>query len=106
MAYYDENGRITIDEVAAQNDIRRTAEAQRIMEGVLRRLKQLLLETGDFQGETAGAITEKAGELMNETKRLIGNLEETQTYISKTVAYYKWLDEEISRRLAEQSLGG
>ena len=56
MAYHDMNGRIMIDEAAAQADIRQERQAVQILRRAARALRAVQNEANDFQGETASAI--------------------------------------------------
>lgn len=92
MAYRDSDGKITIDEAAAQTDINRAARAAEILRQASNTLKTVVSETSSFQGETANAIVEKAQELQTRVQMMISNLEETQSYTRKVVAHYQEVD--------------
>ena len=78
MAYRDENGKITIDDVAAGEDIRKIEQAQ--------------------------AIYDKSQELINQIQRLDNNLEETTNYIRHVLAVYKAKDEMLKAIMASQNM--
>ena len=78
MAYRDENGKITIDDVAAGEDIRKIERAQ--------------------------AIYDKSQELINQIQRLDNNLEETTNYIRHVLAVYKAKDEMLKAIMASQNM--
>ena len=78
MAYRDENGKITIDDVAAGEDIKK--------------------------GQTAQAIYDKSQELINQIQRLDNNLEETTNYIRHVLAVYKAKDEMLKAIMASQNM--
>ena len=76
MAYKDENGKITIDDVAAGEDIRKIERAQSILQNALQSLRAAQTEGANSKGETAQAIYDKSQELINQIQRLDSNLEE------------------------------
>ena len=96
MAYKDENGKITIDDVAAGEDIRKIERAQSILQNALQSLRAAQTEGANSKGETAQAIYDKSQELINQIQRLDSNLEETTNYIRHVLAVYKAKDENIS----------
>ena len=93
MAYKDENGKITIDDVAAGEDIRKIERAQSILQNALQSLRAAQTEGANSKGETAQAIYDKSQELINQIQRLDSNLEETTNYIRHVLAVYKAKDE-------------
>ena len=56
--------------------------------------EELIKQAADGQGETATAVVEKANELKMQIEKLISALENTEDYISHTVAKYKRIDKE------------
>lgn len=71
MAYKDENGKITIDDVAAGEDIRKIERAQSILQNALQSLRAAQTEGANSKGETAQAIYDKSQELITRFKGLI-----------------------------------
>lgn len=102
MAYRDENGKITIDEVAAQADICKIESAQAILQDALQSLKAAQTEGANSQGQTAQAIHEKAQELISRIQRLDRNLEETTNYIRHVLAVYKAKDEALKALMSQE----
>ena len=100
MAYRDENGKITIDDVAAGEDIRKIERAQAILQNAL----QSLTEGANSKGQTAQAIYDKSQELINQIQRLDNNLEETTNYIRHVLAVYKAKDEMLKAIMASQNM--
>ena len=84
MAYKDENGKITIDDVAAGEDIRKIERAQSILQNALQSLRAAQTEGANSKGETAQA----------------SNLEETTNYIRHVLAVYKAKDEMLKEIMA------
>lgn len=104
MAYRDENGKITIDDVAAGEDIRKIERAQSALQNALRSLKAAQTEGANMKGQTARAIYDKSQELVNQMQRLDHNLEETTNYIRHVLAVYKAKDEMLKAIMAAQNM--
>lgn len=99
MAYYDENGKITIDENAANSDIRRIETALARLEDSKKTLTALLKQAADGQGQTTMAVTEKSAELVNRINDMISRLEETRDFIRRTVAHYQQVDADLKAKI-------
>ena len=99
MAYYDENGRITIDEVAAQADIRRIETAIASLNNSKKAINNLIQQATSEQGQTSSAIIEKATEMRNQIDAVISRLSETASFISRTVTHYQWVDQKIKEAI-------
>ncbi|MCI5700940.1 MAG: hypothetical protein MR308_11280 [Lachnospiraceae bacterium] len=95
MAYYDSNGKITIDEIAANGDIAKINQALPSLENAKNALEHLLEQGSSSKGETGAAVVEKTQELIKMLNTLINALEETKGCISKTVKHYQKLDQEV-----------
>ena len=95
MAFVDENGRITMDEDAANADIANINAAQEVISDSRRLLQILSSEASGYSGNTALAITGKADELLAELNRLDQNLTDTAQYIHKVVEIYRQKDLEL-----------
>ena len=100
MAYRDENGKITIDDVAAGEDIKKQA----ILQNALQSLRAAQTEGANSKGQTAQAIYDKSQELINQIQRLDNNLEETTNYIRHVLAVYKAKDEMLKAIMASQNM--
>lgn len=98
MAYRDMNGNITINENAANADIKRLCAAKQYLVDSENAINSLI-KAADGQGETATAVVEKANELKMQIERLISALENTEDYISRTVAKYKRIDKEVTESI-------
>lgn len=99
MAYYDENGRIIIDEVAAQADIRRIETAIASLNNSKKAINNLIQQATSEQGQTSSTIIEKATEMRNQIDAMIARLSETASFISRTVAHYQWVDQKIKEAI-------
>ena len=92
MAYRDMNGKVMIDEAAAQADIRQERQAEQILRRAANALQAVQNESNSFQGETAAAIGERAEQLRRQILNLISDLEDTQNYTQRVVRRYWLLD--------------
>lgn len=99
MAFHDDKGRITIDEQAAAQDIRRLREAADILKESREAIRSLQRQSGDMQGKAASAIQAKGQEMEKELARMIEKLENSADFIRKTVEHYRRLDEELKRAI-------
>ena len=97
MAYRDMNGNITINENAANADIKRLCAAKQYLVDSENAINSLIKQAADGQGETA--VVEKANELKMQIEKLISALENTEDYISRTVAKYKRIDKEVTESI-------
>lgn len=106
MAYRDGSGAITIDEIAAANDIRRIQEA----EGYLAQSRQVIIQLMDLAdgmtGQTADAIRDKAYELQTQVDRLNSRLVESRQLISATVKRYQQIDAQLASHISKNGAAG
>ena len=80
MAYRDMNGKVMIDEAAAQADIRQERQAEQILRRAANALQAVQNESNSFQGETAAAIGERAEQLRRQILNLISDLEDPELH--------------------------
>ncbi len=99
MAYHDENGKITIDEVAAEQDIRRLERAIADLNASKNAMKNLMNTAAAGKGEAVSAVTEKSGEMINKINDMISRLDETVSFIKRTVSHYRQVDENIKNAI-------
>lgn len=99
MAYYDFDGKITIDEAAARRDIQKIETALPYLYNAKKSVIRIREEGSSTIGETGKAIVEKAEELTNTTNKVIEELEKTKSYIEKVVRYYQQLDREVKEQI-------
>ena len=102
MAYRDMNGKVMIDEAAAQADIRQERQAEQILRRAANALQAVQNESNSFQGETAAAIGERAEQLRRQILNLISDLEDTQIYTQRVVRRY-WLLDQKWKQIFESS---
>ena len=103
MAYHDENGKLTIDEAAANRDIKRLREAANILKDSRASIRSLRQQSTDMQGLAAQAIQEKSTEMEKKLTQMIDKLEDTADYIQKVVKRYQKIDEDL-KKLIERSV--
>ena len=104
MAYRDENGRITIDEQAAQKDIRRLREAANILKDSRASIRSLRQQSGDMQGLAVSAIQDKSLEMDKKLTEMIEKLEGTADYIQKVVRHYQKIDEDLKKIIQQTAI--
>ena len=93
MAYHDANGKITIDDAAANHDIALANSARECLQQVDSQLVLMLQQTDSFEGETALALRDKSAELLSRVRRMTTEIEEMVSYTRSVVAHYKAIDE-------------
>ncbi len=106
MAYYDENGTITIDEAAANADCNRIDKAIASLRDSQSALQNLTRQASDGKGQTAMASAEKSAELTGKIMDMITRLEETKSFIKKTVQHYQQVDAALKATIMSEDLGG
>ncbi len=104
MAYRDENGRITIDEQAARQDIRRLREAADILKDSLAGIRSLRQQSMDMQGLAVTAIQDKSLEMEKKLTQMIKKLESTADYIQKVVRHYQKMDEDLKKMIQQAAI--
>jgi len=95
MAYYDESGKITIDEVAAQRDIAKIKEICDVLRESRASMRRIYEQSSEFKGKSVIAISEVSNKFLGKYDKLIAELEETADYIRATVAKYQKIDEQL-----------
>ena len=99
-----ENGRIAIDEEAANLDISNIRAASEIFDDTKQIIKAIIGQTESYSGETITAIHEKATELLNLVENLDLNLEETSEFIKHVVEEFKRTDIALSNQMKDKVL--
>jgi len=105
MAYKDSSGRITIDEQAAAQDIRRLQEAMQILSDSRKAIVNIINQASGEQGLAARAICEKAREMCGLIDALNNRLSETASFISRTVAHYQEVDRQVKEAIQASTAG-
>ena len=104
MPYYDDNGKITIDEAAANADIRRLQTAITQLEKSKKAVISLQRQAAEGEGQTTAAVSEKCGELIGKINDMLNRLEETSAFIKKTVAHYQQVDADLKARIMSEEV--
>lgn len=95
MAFKDANGRITIDEVAAQKDIANIRATIQYLQAARDSLNEIMYQSQSFSGRTAVGIEESSLQLIKEYDKMIHQLNDTVTNITNTVEKYRKIDEDL-----------
>ena len=99
MPYFDENGTITIDQIAAENDISKLNQAQEMLDTAYSYFSQITALNCSMSGPTATAI-EEASEAM---KYSIGEqkerIEDCIESIRRTISKYQAIDESLKNTI-------
>lgn len=106
MAYQNSDGKIMIDEIAAQSDLNRLMRAADILRHVGQAFGVVISETGSFQGETAKAIMETAQSFQARAQQMVSALDESQAYIRRVVAYYREVDRKAREAISAAQTKG
>ena len=84
MAFRDSNGKITIDEVAAQKDINYINAAIQDLQAARDSLNEIMHQAQSFSGRTAVSMTECSARLIKEYDSLISQLKNSTDLIQNT----------------------
>lgn len=99
MAYHDENGIITIDEVAAQGDVKKIKDICNALRDSQKTMRRIHEQSYEFKGKTATALAEISGQFVAKYESLIQELEDTSNYILATVKKYQRIDEQLKNTI-------
>lgn len=92
MAFKDENGKITIDEIAAQQDIRNLNKSKESLLTAIEHLKEIVALAAEFSGNTGTAIGETALQLQKQIQATIDSVDTTSNNIDSTIKKYQAID--------------
>lgn len=108
MAFHDQNGRITIDENAANIDIRRMKEAREKLQASLSAIENLRRDTGSMEGDAATAILEKSEEMRKKLQAMIDKIDAYTDFITRVVKRYQQIDADLKKTIeaARPEAGG
>ena len=95
MEFRDSDGRITIDEAAAQKDIKQLQLSIESMQKALNELNEILAQSEEFSGNTATQIREASVLMIQNIQKSIKNTEDAIDQIQKTVSKYQLLDQKV-----------
>ena len=97
MAFKDANGRITIDEAAAQKDIANIRAAAEHLETTVSLLAQMTNQAALFSGDSAKAITEVCINLKNQISTMIELSGKTTYFVESIVKKYEQIDRDLKK---------
>ena len=92
MAFRDENGKITIDELAAGQDIRNLRKAKEDLDAAVATLKEMAAVASEFSGNTGTAITESSLYLQKQIQLTLTTIDTTIENIDTTIKKYQAVD--------------
>lgn len=95
MAFYDENGKITIDEVAAQKDVNNLKQLNEILNGIMDTMGQIELMASEFDSETNKGIIEEVMSIKLSLKNLSTQTTLTSDFIKNVVRKYQAIDKNL-----------
>ena len=95
MAFYDENGKITIDEVAAQKDVNNLEQLNEILNGIMDTMGQIELMASEFDSETNKGIIEEIMSIKLSLKNLSTQTTLTSDFIKNVVRKYQAIDKNL-----------
>lgn len=99
MAFIDENGKITIDENAAERDIKNLRISKEHLSTALSVIKQIEVESAEFEGATGTALGNTAQQLQVEIKKLLAQTEETIYQIRYVIDKYQAIDASLKETI-------
>ena len=95
MAFRDENGKITIDEIAAASDIRHIESAKEHMATALNMLTNMTNQASNFSGKTGESIVFACNKLQKQIMNTIVESEKAIDNIKQTIKKYEQIDRNL-----------
>lgn len=106
MAFRDQNGKITIDEVAADRDVKAVNAACELYSRAVVLAQRMVSLSSELSGETGSAVTEASAGLEKEIESFLTFGQETAGYIKAVVARYEQIDRELKEHIEAYPAGG
>lgn len=103
MAVKDANGRITIDEVAAQKDINAIRAAMEHLSTADNLLTYMIYMASEFSGETGKALVDTCAQLQKQIRSLNNFSENATIAIDNTIKKYEQIDRELKELINNYS---
>lgn len=97
MAFRDENGRITIDEVAARQDIKNLEKARECLVTAIEHLKEITVLASDFSGKTGTVISESAMQIQKQIQGTVECIDTTSYNIDLVIKNYQAADASLKK---------
>ena len=95
MAFKDANGKITIDEVAAQRDIANIRASIEHLDVVDRLLTQMIQSASEFSGDTGKAIIDSCSSLQSQIRMMRDYSDRTAISIDSIIKKYEQIDRDL-----------
>lgn len=95
MAFTDQNGKITIDEIAAQQDIKNMAAAKENLTAAADSLKEAMALASELSGDTAATIEDTARQFIKQIDATITSIDTASHNIETTVRTYQAMDSKL-----------
>ena len=106
MAYHDENGKITIDEEAAREDIKRLRNAANMLDDSMKAIQKMRISITKSTYEVyKHSLEDKNTQMYNRLKDARDELNATADYIDKVVKEYQRKDKLIRDAIKAASIG-
>jgi len=106
MAYHDENGKITIDEEAAREDIKRLRNAANMLDDSMKAIQKMRISITRSTYEVyKHSLEDKNTQMYNRLKDARDELNATADYIDKVVKEYQRKDKLIRDAIKAASIG-
>lgn len=102
MAFRDESGRITIDELAAGQDMANLRLVEESLTQVAEHMLRLAGDAGDFSGNTGAAIVDVGNQFAGAARSSAENARQLSQLIAATVQKYRAIDQAL--KAAAESL--
>ncbi len=99
MAFRDENGKITIDEAAAYDDVKKLRSSIEALTEALSIISAIQARASDFKGQTAEILNGATASIMIKLKKLIENTDDAINAINTTVSKYQSIDKSIKDQI-------
>ncbi len=95
MAFKDENGKITIDEIAAQKDIQKLTAAKECLLNAEKYLREISAISMEFSGNSQKMIFESSQLFQSKIALLNRNIDECNSTIKSTINKYQLIDSKL-----------
>lgn len=95
MAFTDQNGKITIDENAAQQDIKNMAAAKESLTAAADYLKEAMALASELSGNTAAAIEDTTRQFIKQIEVTVASIDTASHNIETTVKTYQAMDSKL-----------
>ena len=95
MAYRDSDGKITIDEIAAERDIKQLNLSKESMETALKELNEIVAQSEEFSGNSAMRIREASMVMIKDIQKSIEQTDYAISNIQLAVKKNQQIDQDV-----------